>query len=143
MATYLDARVPVVFASLEDAGPLDAILVEGEAFHAAAHVPGCPCCPPRGAAGRALAALLQDRARGRIPFFTRVISISATESRPGGDRGGVAVGPSGLGMFQAGVIRAGCDAGTSRSPTPSGRCMITTSSHLPNFTPHARITPAR
>jgi hypothetical protein len=80
MATYLDARVPVVFASLEDAGPLDAILVEGEAFHAAAHVPGCPCCPPRGAAGRALAALLQDRARGRIPFFTRVISISATEA---------------------------------------------------------------
>ena len=80
MPAFLDARIPVLFASAEDAGPKDVILAEGVAFHASVHAPGCACCPPRSGAGRALSTLLQDRARGHVPFFTRVIAVPATPS---------------------------------------------------------------
>jgi hypothetical protein len=93
MSFALDARVPVIFGRLDQAGPGDAVLVEGEALlrHLASagfqveevprepgHAPGCVCCVPRCAAGRALAGLLQDRARGRVAFFTRVIAVTET-----------------------------------------------------------------
>jgi hypothetical protein len=93
MSFALDARVPVIFGRLEQAGSGDAVLMEGTAApgHGASacfqpeaglrppgHTPGCACCVPRGAAGRALAGLLQDRARGHVAFFTRVIAVTET-----------------------------------------------------------------
>jgi hypothetical protein len=82
-----DLRIPVVFGDLSEAGAQDAVLAEGDVPGAAAHfvpgsghAPGCACCAARGEAGRALAWLLHARARGQIPFFTRVIAVVATEA---------------------------------------------------------------
>jgi hypothetical protein len=90
MSFALDARVPVIFGRLEQAEPRDAVLREGEALARdgasaafqldTGHSPGCACCLPRSAAGRALAALLQDRARGKVAFFTRVVAVTATQA---------------------------------------------------------------
>jgi hypothetical protein len=86
----LDARVPVVFGTMAEAGPADAVLLEGDAApggRAAAcfqarmpHAAGCACCAQRRAAGLALTALLQARARGTVAFFTRVVAIAASEA---------------------------------------------------------------
>ncbi len=73
-------RIPVVFAPVQ-AGPGDVLLVEGEAFTAAAaHAPGCACCGARSQAGRALAGLLHDRARGRTAYFSRVVAVCSSEA---------------------------------------------------------------
>ncbi|MCW3476830.1 hypothetical protein OL599_19875 [Rhodovastum sp. RN2-1] len=84
----MDARVPVVFGAVGDAGAGDALLIEGDApapagrtaarFAATAlHVAGCLCCLPRSAAGAALGALFLARARGEVPFFRRVVAVAA------------------------------------------------------------------
>jgi hypothetical protein len=89
MKSALDARVPVVLAPAEEAGPDDALLLEtdGTAPHIAAavafqvesaHPQGCACCSPRRGAGRALAALLHARARGETAYFRRVIAVPVT-----------------------------------------------------------------
>lgn len=92
MSFSLDARIPVIFGTPEQAGPDDAVLVEGGAepgpgaqasFQPAVetgHGAGCTCCLPRNQAGRALAALLQDRARGRVPFFNRVLACPTSDA---------------------------------------------------------------
>jgi hypothetical protein len=38
------------------------------------HRPGCFCCGGRGPAASALAGLFQDRARGRVPWFSGVLA---------------------------------------------------------------------
>jgi hypothetical protein len=84
----LDARIPLVFATLADAGPTDALLVEGQGARAPGrdhftasenpHPFGCTCCVPRNPAALALARLLLARGRGQGPFFRRVIAVTAT-----------------------------------------------------------------
>jgi len=90
MALVSDSRIPVVFGRLEEALPTDAVLFEAPAQRwggtsasftpAQEHPPGCTCCAVRVAAGRALSALLHDRARGKIPFFSRVLAVTRTET---------------------------------------------------------------
>lgn len=84
----IDARVPVVFGALADAGPEDAVLIDGDAAApdgvtvvrlsdwAGAHGGGCLCCLPRSAAGSALAALFLARGRGEVPWFRRVVAVT-------------------------------------------------------------------
>jgi hypothetical protein len=97
MALRLDSRIPVILAGLDEAGldqaghnqarPGDVVLREGAGGpggftpEAGGHATGCACCAQRSPAGRALAALLQARARGEVAFFARVVAVCAT---PGG-----------------------------------------------------------
>lgn len=91
---FIDARVPVVFGAIGDAGPEDALLVEGDATipegrvavrlmpeptaaQAVRHEVGCVCCVPRSAAGSALAGLFLARGRGDVAFFRRVMAVTA------------------------------------------------------------------
>ncbi len=86
---FIDARVPVVFGHIDDAGPDDALLIEGDAPAPDAHVvvrlmadaqpshlAGCVCCVPRSAAGSALAGLFLARGRGDVRYFKRVVAIT-------------------------------------------------------------------
>lgn len=86
---FIDARVPVVFASMAEAGPEDALLIEGDtpapdgrvvarllADAQPQHLAGCVCCVPRSAAGSALAGLFLSRGRGEVAFFRRVVAIT-------------------------------------------------------------------
>jgi hypothetical protein len=93
MALMLDARIPLVFGQESEAGPTDAVLLEGEAggdptpardwFTATAapqsgHSQNCACCVPRNEAGQALSRLLLARARSHGPRFARVIAVTRT-----------------------------------------------------------------
>ena len=88
MGWSVDARVPVLLASLSEVGEGDAVLIEGaeaeggirESFLpvAGAHVAGCACCVARGPAAVALDRLFQRRARGEVGFFRRVVVVTAT-----------------------------------------------------------------
>jgi hypothetical protein len=82
-----DLRIPVVFGDVSAAGPGDAVLAEGDLPGATAHfvpgaghAPGCTCCVARGEAGRALAWLLHARARGEVPYFTRIVAVVTTQA---------------------------------------------------------------
>jgi len=98
---FIDARVPVLFGPLEQAGPDDALLIEGDMatpegrvvarlsvdarpIHAAAdmqaHAAGCVCCVPRSAAGAALAGLFLARGRGDVAYFRRVWVVTTDEA---------------------------------------------------------------
>ena len=92
MKPFLDARIPLVFGQQEEAGPTDALLLEGEGEPArgrdffqpdqpTAHPVDCTCCTPRTGAAMALARLILARGRGTGIFFTRVIVVART---PGG-----------------------------------------------------------
>ena len=75
----LDSRVPLRFAETAAVPDEQAVFQEGEHFAAAyPHRAGCACCAARNPAGVALAALLQDRARGRVVFFRGVTAITRT-----------------------------------------------------------------
>jgi hypothetical protein len=89
MSFSIDARIPVIFGAPQEAGPQDALLVEGEGAPTrgrdyfqpdsqTGHPPGCACCPPRNSAGIALARLMLARGRGTGLFFNRVIAVAAT-----------------------------------------------------------------
>lgn len=93
MADQPDDRIALRFGPLEAAGPGDAVLLEGPAAlpegvravarfaSGAGHGIGCRCCGGgRAAAALALAALFQDRARGRVPWFTRVLAVVRDEA---------------------------------------------------------------
>lgn len=93
MPWSIDARVPVRLGALTDAGEGDALLIEGNVdaagwpatrFEAVSpgHGPECACCAPRSSAALALNTLFQARARGDLPFFRRVIAVTAS---PEGD----------------------------------------------------------
>lgn len=86
---HIDARVPVVFGSLDDAGPDDALLIDGDApapegrvvarlaANDAPHLAaGCLCCVPRSQAGSALASLFLARGRGDVAYFRRVVAVT-------------------------------------------------------------------
>jgi hypothetical protein len=84
-----DPRIPVIFGTLDQAGPGDAVLFEGRArpwCGASAsfapdpgHAAGCACCQSRLPAGRVLGALLHARARSEIPYFQRVLAVVPSE----------------------------------------------------------------
>ncbi len=87
---YIDARIPVIFGAIADAGPDDALLIEGDADAPAdrvvvrlmadalpEHVAGCVCCVPRSAAGSALAGLFLARGRGDVAYFRRVFAVTS------------------------------------------------------------------
>lgn len=97
-ATSSDDRIPLRFGTAEDAGPGDALLLEGghkapsagvpagvpagtgvvaRFTSAATHTPFCACCAGRSAAATALGSLFQDRAVGRVAWFTRVLAVVA------------------------------------------------------------------
>ena len=95
MKPLLDARVPLIFADKAAAAPDDALLIEAGLGDVGApgadvaravfsveqtHAPGCACCGARTASGRALAALLHDRARGRVPYFKRVVAVTFSDA---------------------------------------------------------------
>lgn len=80
-----DDRIPLRFGPASDAGMEEAVLTEaGRAAPAGravarfglggVHPALCACCGGRHPAAAALAALFQDRARGRVPWFTGVVA---------------------------------------------------------------------
>ncbi len=81
--------IPLIFAPASDAGPDDALLIEGRGMAqpgrdtftvTATHAIGCACCPPRNGAGMALSRLLLARARGDGVFFKRVVAVTSTKA---------------------------------------------------------------
>ena len=86
----MDARIPVSFGTLSDAGPDAAVLFEGspmpDGVLGVSFLPGpgvlavgCACCSPRGPLARAIGEMFTARAKGEIAFFRRVIGVPATE----------------------------------------------------------------
>ena len=83
----IDARVPVRFGVLADAGEGDALLLPSGALppsgwpaevmdgKASGHAVGCACCQPRNAAAQALGTLFFRRARGEVGWFRRVLAV--------------------------------------------------------------------
>ncbi len=81
-----DFRIGVRFAGAADAGT--AALIEGAGptgasvahfvLPAAAHLPGCGCCLPRGPVAVALGQLFLSRARGEAPLFDTVVAVTRT-----------------------------------------------------------------
>lgn len=76
MAWSVDARVPVCLGGVPGAG--DAVLAEGADFVLEPHGAGCACCGVQNAVGAALNRLFQQRARGEVPFFRRVVAQTTT-----------------------------------------------------------------
>ncbi len=81
--------LPLIFASAAEAGPDDALLLEGLGLTqpgrdyfvvTPGHAAGCACCAPRNGAGVALSRLLLARARGQGVFFRRVVAVTRTEA---------------------------------------------------------------
>ena len=82
----IDARIPVRFGGLGDAGEGDALLLPSGVLPspgwpaemmlggAPDHAAGCTCCPPRNAAAQALGVLFLRRARGEVRWFRRVLA---------------------------------------------------------------------
>ena len=80
-----DDRIPLRFGPASGAEAAEAVLVEhgrlapesGAVARFAGggmHLALCACCGGRHPAAVALAALFQDRARGRVPWFTGVVA---------------------------------------------------------------------
>jgi hypothetical protein len=111
MKWSVDARVPLVFAAAAEAGPDDAVLIEGDAAAAGAatvlrlapagpqHVAGCACCVGRLPVAAALGGLFLARARGEVPFFRRVVAVVADD---GPIRAAMADDPLVSGRFRLG-----------------------------------------
>ena len=97
-----DGRVGVRFGAAGDAGPDEALLIEGMAaseggapaerravarftlpVRIATHPLGCACCAPRGPVAEALGRLFLGRARGELPWFRSVVAV--THSAAGAD----------------------------------------------------------
>lgn len=97
-----DGRVWVRFGAAGDAGPEDALLIEGPGagegagaadrravarftlrVRIATHPRGCACCAPRGPVAEALGRLFLGRARGEFPWFRSVVAV--THSAAGAD----------------------------------------------------------
>ena len=109
---FVDARVPVVFASIAEAEPDDALLIEGDEpvpegrvvvrladTATPSHAAGCVCCVPRSAVGSALASLFLARGRGEVAFFRRVVAVTAD---PSAVRAALHDDPLASGWFRAG-----------------------------------------
>jgi len=84
-----DDRIPLRFGTADQVGPAEALLLERG--QPAASPPGvvarftpgsahglfCACCTRRSPAATALGSLFQDRATGRVAWFTRVLAVVA------------------------------------------------------------------
>ncbi len=88
-----DARIGVRFGAAGDAGPDDALLIEGDApadrpaaarfnlpARIATHPRGCTCCTPRGPVAEALGRLFLARARGNLPWFRSVVAVTRNDA---------------------------------------------------------------
>ena len=87
----IDARLPVRFGPVTDAGPGDAVLLPAGAVApdglpaawllppAAGHAVGCACCRPRDAAAQALGGLFLRRGRGEVGAFRSVLAALGPE----------------------------------------------------------------
>jgi hypothetical protein len=87
------SRIDLRFGAVGDAGPEDALLIEGDAptdrpavvrftlpLRIAAHPAGCSCCAPRGPVAEALGRLFLARARGEVPWFRGVVAAVVSEA---------------------------------------------------------------
>jgi hypothetical protein len=94
-----DGRIGVRFGAASDAGPDEALLIEGfvvadRASVArftltagfATHPLGCACCAPRGPVAEALGRLFLARARGEVPWFRGVVAVTRSEAGAGAVR---------------------------------------------------------
>ena len=88
-----DARIWVRFGAADDAGPDEALLIEGTGStdrpavarftlpdRVATHPFGCACCAPRGPVATALSQLFLARARGAVPWFRSVVAVTRSEA---------------------------------------------------------------
>ena len=105
-----DDRIPVRFGQPE-AG--EAVLIEGDlplgpgrpvarfrlAAALAGHMPGCPCCVPRGPVAEALGRLFLARARGEVAWF-RSIAVIATPAGEAAVRAALAGDQVSAGRFR-------------------------------------------
>lgn len=133
MSWSVDARIPLRFGARSDAGPTDALLLEGEGpvavgpptawFQLAAtdHPAGCACCVQRSPAALALHHLFQARARGEVTFFRSVLVVTDTPEGRASVASAVGSDPLLSSRFRADASAA--QAGMSASPLPSGRCI--------------------
>jgi hypothetical protein len=97
MALFLDARIPVRHGMLSEAGPDDALVIEGDAAAPAGrpavrfptsdtavpdatgpHAANCFCCAGRSAAATALGSLFLYRTRGDINTFRMVLVVTSS-----------------------------------------------------------------
>jgi hypothetical protein len=88
-----DGRIGVRFGAASDAGPDEALLIEGTApaehlavarfvvpVRFATHPVGCACCAPRGPVAEALGRLFLARTRGELPWFRGVVAVMCSEA---------------------------------------------------------------
>jgi hypothetical protein len=113
-------RVPVVAGDSGLAGPRDVVQPAwpGSATH---HVIGCTCCFARTPLAQALAKLFFARARGEIPFFSRVIVPCAPTDEPALADALVADPLTAARFRYAGRLVA--ETGSVSSPSPSASSM--------------------
>jgi hypothetical protein len=105
MADADDGRVGVRFGAAGDAGPEEALLIEGDApggddapadrvavasfavpVRVATHPVGCACCAPRGPVAVVLGRLFLARARGEVPWFRSVVAVTRSAAGEGAVR---------------------------------------------------------
>ena len=113
MAWTLDARLPVRFGTLDQAGAETALLIEGDApappgvpvarfvEAAGAHPAGCACCTPRGPAAEALGRLFLERARGGS-LFREVVAVTRGPEGAAAVRAALAADPLVAARFRPG-----------------------------------------
>ena len=88
-----DVRIGVRFGAASDAGPDEALLIEGAGpadrpavarfrlpVRISAHPLGCTCCAPRGPVAEALGRLFLARARGELPWFRAVVAVTRSDA---------------------------------------------------------------
>lgn len=68
MASFIDARIPVVFGAVPGQGD---VVFQPEP--SVVHPAGCACCVSRSRAAVALDKLFLQRVRGEVPWFQRVV----------------------------------------------------------------------
>jgi hypothetical protein len=120
-----DARLPLQFGEIVNAGAHDALLIEGNGMAqggrayfqpGTGHAAGCACCGPRNSAGLALARLLLARARGEGLFFKSFIAVTRTAEGHAAVLEALATDP----LASACFTLAG-SASDGLSPAPAGR----------------------
>lgn len=118
MAPWLDARIPVLVGA--DPAPGDAALMEDGAPPPGAGIPsaaftadgepphpvGCACCTARSGAALALDRLFLGRARGTLPFFRRVVAVTATAAGEASVRAALAGDPVVAARYRPGGLSA-------------------------------------
>lgn len=73
----IDARIPVAFGPADRAGPDDLVVVPAAAD--TVHSAGCACCVARTPTAEVFGRLFQQRARGEVPWFRRVLVVAGPD----------------------------------------------------------------